>query len=452
MLMLKVAISLCLCFLLNIGAVPIITPRVQSDDSVRPIEEIFQELDGYHQNDTVGSETSQSRDGVVRPIEEIFGELDYQNDSATVNLQIAEFLRIKREITRPVRSTDETSFERDGHDTIKSLIFSTGSYLSNNIKENLSPASEQIQMFQEDDKIRPIEEIFQELDMVNQNETDVEPGSGVYHIIDLHAENTRTIKPIEDLFEKLDNYHNHTTFDDSDEQLDWQTKFHEVENINIKLNAENEITIKPIEEIFEELDTYHNETIEEPSPDVNSKNVYTKESRTIKPIEDLFEELDNYQNDTNYEPSFIENDKNDTDITVNEIDALQTNESSVKNINPLLRNSFRPGMVVNSYVVDITPNVAAGTFSGRLIAQVSINDLTTIEEPIMFQVGDDLSIASVVFSIGGGTTYREAEFFVDEGILEIMSEVASLYTYIIEYEGRINQNGNGLYMGLYDSK
>lgn len=126
----------------------------------------------------------------------------------------------------------------------------------------------------------------------------------------------------------------------------------------------------------------------------------------------------------------------------------------VRNLTRLEKsNQVRPGMTVTNYVVEIEPNVNAGTFNGRLAAQVIIEDPDTREDDIIFQVRD-MTVQSVEFSIAGGTTFQPADFNVndDDGILEISTGLrATLYSFIIQYQGSLSIIGDGLYAGRYDN-
>lgn len=111
---------------------------------------------------------------------------------------------------------------------------------------------------------------------------------------------------------------------------------------------------------------------------------------------------------------------------------------------------IRPGMYVSHYEIDIEPDIESETFTGKLIAQISLTDISSSGDPILLHV-EDLEIESVLFAIAGGNTYRDADFDVDDGILTIETGANSLtYNLIIEYEGIIRNDGNGLYMGWYD--
>lgn len=116
-----------------------------------------------------------------------------------------------------------------------------------------------------------------------------------------------------------------------------------------------------------------------------------------------------------------------------------------------LRNTIRPGIVVNNYAVEITPNVNSGTFAGRLVAQVAVTDQSTREDEIKFHVSD-LNINSVTFSIASGSTLYNADYFIndDDGLLEISTNFEStLYTFIIEYQGVMGVSATGLFMNTF---
>lgn len=129
-------------------------------------------------------------------------------------------------------------------------------------------------------------------------------------------------------------------------------------------------------------------------------------------------------------------------------------EQRVRNVTRLEKmNQVRPGMTVTNYVVEIEPNVNAGTFNGRVAAQVIIEDHDTREDDIIFQVRD-IAVQSVEFSLAGGNTFQSADFSVDDddGILEISTGFrATLYSFIIQYRGSLSIIGDGLYAGRYDN-
>nr|ASU92549.1 glutamine aminopeptidase-like protein 11 [Achaea janata] len=117
-----------------------------------------------------------------------------------------------------------------------------------------------------------------------------------------------------------------------------------------------------------------------------------------------------------------------------------------------LRNQIRPGIIIGSYAVELTPNVNAGTFFGRAIIEISITDAATREDPIMLYVRD-LDISSVTFSILGGSILYAADYDVDDddGILEIETGfIATSYNFHIEYTGSLSVVGKGFFAGSYD--
>ncbi|KAJ0178635.1 hypothetical protein K1T71_005410 [Dendrolimus kikuchii] len=131
---------------------------------------------------------------------------------------------------------------------------------------------------------------------------------------------------------------------------------------------------------------------------------------------------------------------------------LNYNSSIVKtaNISRTMRNQIRPGMTVTSYAVEIEPN--GNTFAGRAVIQVSIIDSNTRDDPVIFYARD-LNIASVRFSLIGGSSLMEASFDVDDGdgLLEIDTGLeASLYTFHIEYTGSLATVGQALWRGEYN--
>ncbi|CAG5041310.1 unnamed protein product [Parnassius apollo] len=129
----------------------------------------------------------------------------------------------------------------------------------------------------------------------------------------------------------------------------------------------------------------------------------------------------------------------------------QFDADRINNTKLLLRNQVRPGMSVTSYAVKIEANINADTFTGRLAAQVIIDDHSTREDDIVFQV-HDLTVDSVTFSFAGGSVFLPADFNIDDDneLLEISTGYeATLYSFIIEYRGSLSMIGDGLYTGRY---
>ncbi|KPJ03371.1 hypothetical protein RR46_06527 [Papilio xuthus] len=125
----------------------------------------------------------------------------------------------------------------------------------------------------------------------------------------------------------------------------------------------------------------------------------------------------------------------------------KTEQNILKNSDTGSRNQVRPGMSVSNYDVEITRN--GDTFTGRLLAQVIVEDPSTREDDIVFQV-EGLTIDSVQFSMAGGSNFQNADFGVDDGLLEISTGIeATLYNFRIEYRGSLQETGFGLYVGRY---
>lgn len=119
-----------------------------------------------------------------------------------------------------------------------------------------------------------------------------------------------------------------------------------------------------------------------------------------------------------------------------------------------LRNTIRPGMLVTNYVIEIEPDRLSGTFSAVAMIQVSITDLNTREDPVIFHA-KDLNIRSVQFSLIGGSILYNADFDMDDddGLLEIETGLeATLYTFVISYSGSLEIGGRALWTGYYDDK
>ncbi|XP_063824400.1 membrane alanyl aminopeptidase-like [Ostrinia nubilalis] len=140
------------------------------------------------------------------------------------------------------------------------------------------------------------------------------------------------------------------------------------------------------------------------------------------------------------------------DISENVTNDERTENDTVSDIKvsdrALARASVRPGMVVQSYAVQLEPNEANGVFSGSVVIVVNIIDAATREDDILFHISD-LDVTSVVFAVGGGTNFMEANFFEDDGLLVIQTGVmATLYSFVIEFNGNLDP-GFGLYSGSY---
>lgn len=114
-----------------------------------------------------------------------------------------------------------------------------------------------------------------------------------------------------------------------------------------------------------------------------------------------------------------------------------------------LDSILRPGMTISDYVIEIDPDINSGTFQGRLIASVHVNQ-DTREEPLKFFI-EELDIDSAEYAIGtAGSNFQEADFNTEEDHVEISTGLSSLsYTIIINYEGPIRNDGTGLYIGHY---
>lgn len=432
MLILKV-LSLYVGLFLKTEAVPLKTNEAQPVPFVRPIEEVFQELDGYYHDEIVSFDSL--KNGGIKPIEEIFGELDNYYQSTTPAFPDEEIIFNPIEDLLPIEEVFE---ELDGDKNNTRTDILSGFYRLHDDKVTTQSFDRSV--------VKPIEEIFQELDNYSTTTEPMNDENLTKVLFQRNEDVEVSVRPIEEIFQELDgNYTTELSNEDEDSSNYILKRIYKTRNV------------KPIEEIFQELDSYQNETEPETDPDNNltieQQIKINLTDSVIKPIEEIFEELYNAENYTTVDPILDENNQTSTESPDEEDSGPEINETLVRNTNLLLRNNVRPGMIVTSYAIEIEPNIAGGTFSGRAIAQVILTDIATIEDPIMFQA-IDLNVVSVLFAIGGGATFRPAEFFVidDEGLLEIQSELASLYTFIIEYEGQLNQNGQGLYLGSYDGK
>ncbi|XP_068631137.1 membrane alanyl aminopeptidase-like [Battus philenor] len=131
-------------------------------------------------------------------------------------------------------------------------------------------------------------------------------------------------------------------------------------------------------------------------------------------------------------------------ITDPDLDLLRNAERNA-------RNQVRPGMSVTSYEVELEIN--GNGFNGRLLARVVIEDHDTVEDDIIFQI-DDLTITSVEYSLAGSSNFQTADFNENngDGILTISPAFqATLYSFVITYEGSLDELGRGLYLGNYDN-
>lgn len=131
-------------------------------------------------------------------------------------------------------------------------------------------------------------------------------------------------------------------------------------------------------------------------------------------------------------------------------DVLNATETRTSNLtrNSLLRQ-LRPGQTITQYSVELSVN--GNSFDGR-VAMVVRLDAATREDPIQLHV-EDLDVQSVLVGILSETNPANADFAVDDGMLEIFPDrVAASYTVVVEYSGSLNNPGHGLYLGEYAGK
>lgn len=143
----------------------------------------------------------------------------------------------------------------------------------------------------------------------------------------------------------------------------------------------------------------------------------------------------------------------DVPKTVDIVEPSSFKEDSVNetfSLSNLVRNQIRPGIQIDSYIIELTPDLDDETFEGKAIIEVSITDQVTIEDPIQLYVRN-LDINSVTFNLGGSAVFdTEIELDEDEGILSITPEHFALsYTFHIEYTGSLATAGRGFYVGHY---
>ncbi|XP_026737103.1 membrane alanyl aminopeptidase-like isoform X2 [Trichoplusia ni] len=145
------------------------------------------------------------------------------------------------------------------------------------------------------------------------------------------------------------------------------------------------------------------------------------------------------------------------DVVLPEIVSQETFEvvnATRNSTNSFMRNTIGDGMAYTDFRVELTPNVADGTFTGRL--EVDVLALTTAarDSDVLFYVGD-LDIKEVLFTFGQGTHQMAvASFGVnDDDILEIEPGVNSnQFRFFIEYSGDLQPAGTGLYAGRYGTE
>ncbi|KAJ8727740.1 hypothetical protein PYW07_001859 [Mythimna separata] len=108
-------------------------------------------------------------------------------------------------------------------------------------------------------------------------------------------------------------------------------------------------------------------------------------------------------------------------------------------------------MTISGYVIEIDADVDGEEFSGKVVISVTLTTATR-DDPVKFYV-EDLDVNSVVYTIFQGSNVHEADFNVDDGILEIEPGIAaSSYTFTIEYSGSLAVAGKGMYVGHYGDK
>lgn len=180
---------------------------------------------------------------------------------------------------------------------------------------------------------------------------------------------------------------------------------------------------------------------------LRSENVYSKsiENYSVDHKDDDTARLFTRNDDIKMNNSETEQ-NNKTEKKKNE---TELNEVMVQNSDVLVvQSSIRPGMEVDSY--DIVITIRPGRFfRGVATIYVSITDIETIDNPVIFQISD-LDVETVQFAFGGGTNFRSVHFEEDdeEGTLTIEPPTtSSMYTFIITYNGHLDFPGNGIYRG-----
>ncbi|KAM3967321.1 membrane alanyl aminopeptidase [Aphomia sociella] len=107
---------------------------------------------------------------------------------------------------------------------------------------------------------------------------------------------------------------------------------------------------------------------------------------------------------------------------------------------------IREGQQVKQYAIEISVN--GNSFDGRAVLFVEL-DRNTREDPILLHF-EDLNIKSVQASVFTAANPIDADFFDDDGILEISPQlIASSYVLFIEYSGQLENGGRGFHLGQY---
>ncbi|CAH0605710.1 unnamed protein product [Chrysodeixis includens] len=145
------------------------------------------------------------------------------------------------------------------------------------------------------------------------------------------------------------------------------------------------------------------------------------------------------------------------DIIINENDLLPLQETfevanATRNFTrSLLRDTIGDLHTYTDFRVELTPNVAGGTFTGRLEVEVLAATTEARDSNVLFFV-EDLEITDVKFTFGQGSHQMPVadSFINDDDFLEIEPGVNSNhFTFFIEYTGILQPAGTGLYAGSY---
>ncbi|XP_014370589.2 membrane alanyl aminopeptidase [Papilio machaon] len=132
------------------------------------------------------------------------------------------------------------------------------------------------------------------------------------------------------------------------------------------------------------------------------------------------------------------------------LNATNSRNDTTRNVAPSpLRNNVRPGQEVRRHTIQIT--VDGETFTGRSLMEIQLEH-NSREDAIIFHF-QDLVITRVMTAILTESNLAQTPFRVRNNRLEINPRLsASSFIVVIEYTGRLNRNGLGLYAGSYDDK
>lgn len=180
-------------------------------------------------------------------------------------------------------------------------------------------------------------------------------------------------------------------------------------------------------------------------------NVQILDPSEILPNELYVNNLNNFDDGqlSDSDENELSSNRNETQEENNVINPIDILNSEMRNME---RNTLRPGMRVDRYIIEIEPNGAR--FEGTAELRITITDQDTREDPLLFH-SRDLIYSSVRFSIAGGSNFQNAAIDVDndDGTIEVdTNSAATTYTIIFEYTGRMDLIGIGMFAGNYGNK